>query len=775
GLSGLAQKLKTHLIHGLSGKDADLSIRLAAFGRNEIPPKPPKTFLRLMMDALQDVTLVILIICACISFALSFYHPGGDTFEAEVKPKEANVEWIEGAAIIIAVIVVVLVTAFNDWTKERQFRGLQSKIELDQKFNVIRENSVRQIPIKDIVVGDICQIKYGDLLPADGVVVQSNDLKVDESSLTGESDLIKKHESRDPFLLSGTHIMEGSGKMLVLAVGEHSQTGMIFKLLGATKEEEVTTDKKPSESKNQNNEIADADAKERLIKSGSAKGMTIAIMTVLVLLIRFSIEEFIQRGERWNNKYWSRFVRYLITGITVLVVAVPEGLPLAVTISLAYAVKKMMHDNNLVRHLDACETMGNATAICSDKTGTLTTNRMTVVQIYIGEKHWKNVENPNKAKEIVVPAKTKEIVFEGIAVNSSYSSKLLPPPEREVLAKQVGNKTECGLLGFVGVLGGSYDEIRTRYPEERFVHVYTFNSGIQGTDVAKEASDIILVDDNFNSIVKAVMWGRNVYDSIAKFLQFQLTVNVVAVFCAFIGACIVKESPLRAVQMLWVNLIMDTLASLALATEVPTEELLTRLPYGRTRPLISRTMMKNILGHAIYQLGVMLFILFAGPTVFDMDDGRPVDSVFKPSEHFTMIFNVFVLMTLFNEINCRKIHGEQNVFRGIFTNPIFYGIWVVTFVVQIVLVQYGSVAFSCVALTFEQWMWCLFFGVTVLLWNQIVNLIPVTHHMPKWGAGEVYEPNSPVDLGPEGQSRQGASLTKGQILWLRGITRLQTQ
>ena len=152
--------------------------------------------------------------------------------------EEANVEWIEGAAIIIAVLVVVFVTAFNDWTKERQFRGLQSKIELDQKFNVVRENVTRQIPIKEIVVGDICQIKYGDLLPADGVVVQSNDLKVDESSLTGESDLIKKHESKDPFLLSGTHIMEGSGKMLVLAVGEHSQTGVIFKLLGATKEED---------------------------------------------------------------------------------------------------------------------------------------------------------------------------------------------------------------------------------------------------------------------------------------------------------------------------------------------------------------------------------------------------------------------------------------------------------------------------------------------------------------------------------------------------------
>lgn len=136
----------------------------------------------------------------------------------------------------------------------------------------------------------------------------------------------------------------------------------------------------------------------------------------------------------------------------------------------------MMFDNNLVRHLDACETMGNATAICSDKTGTLTTNRMTVVQVYVSEKHWKNVENPVKAKEIAVPEKTREVILEGISINSSYASKLLPPPEREILPKQVGNKTECGLLGFVVNLGGDYNEIRGVYPEESFVHVYTFNS-----------------------------------------------------------------------------------------------------------------------------------------------------------------------------------------------------------------------------------------------------------------------------------------------------------
>jgi Ca2+ transporting ATPase len=209
-----------------------------------------------------------------------------------------------------------------------------------------------------------------------------------------------------------------------------------------------------------------------------------------------------------------------------------------------------------------------------------------------------------------------------------------------------------------------------------------FAMGIQGTDVAKEASDIILTDDNFNSIVKAVMWGRNVYDSIAKFLQFQLTVNVVAVICAFVGACVVARSPLRAVQMLWVNLIMDTLASLALATEPPTEELLKRRPYGRTKALISKRMIMTILGQSVYQLAVVFTLLFAGPQLFDMDSALN-DEAFKPTQHFTMIFNSFVLMTLFNEINSRKIHGERNVFSGLFSNPIFYTIWIVTLCLQV--------------------------------------------------------------------------------------------
>merc|ERR1711988_54388 len=194
-----------------------------------------------------------------------------------------------------------------------------------------------------------------------------------------------------------------------------------------------------------------------------------------------------------------------------------------------------------------------------------------------------------------------------------------------------------------------------------------FAMGIAGTDVAKEASDIILTDDNFTSIVKAVMWGRNVYDSIAKFLQFQLTVNVVAAVVAFIGSFAVRSSPLRAVQMLWVNLIMDTFASLALATEPPTPDLLSRKPYPRNKALISKTMAKNILGHSVYQL-IVVFSLLAFPSLIPCNaqcyqSGEKAGSLrahwtipedpANPSEHFTIIFNVFVMMQIFNEVNAR--------------------------------------------------------------------------------------------------------------------------
>lgn len=255
----ICARLKTSPVEGLSGNPADLEKRRLVFGKNMIPPKKPKTFLELVWEALQDVTLIILEIAAIISLVLSFYRPPGGENEIcghivsnPEEDEEGETGWIEGAAILASVIIVVFVTAFNDWSKEKQFRGLQSRIELEQKFSIIRNGQLIQLPVAEIVVGDIAQVKYGDLLPADGILIQGNDLKIDESSLTGESDHVKKTLDKDPMLLSGTHVMEGSGRMVVTAVGINSQTGIIFTLLGANEEED---DEKKKKGKGLLNEI----------------------------------------------------------------------------------------------------------------------------------------------------------------------------------------------------------------------------------------------------------------------------------------------------------------------------------------------------------------------------------------------------------------------------------------------------------------------------------------------------------------------------------------
>lgn len=207
GLEGLAAKLGTSLLTGLDDSPPSIEKRVNVYGRNEIPPKAPKSIFRLALEALQDTTLVMLMICSVISIGLSFYHPAEEKKDEEfmlVKSKDlGNLEWVEGAAIMVAVVVVVFVTAFNDWRKEKQFRGLKSKIESNHLASVIRNGQVKQINVKDLVVGDICCIKYGDLIPADGVVTNSSDLKIDESSLTGETDLIKKNNVDNLTLLSG--------------------------------------------------------------------------------------------------------------------------------------------------------------------------------------------------------------------------------------------------------------------------------------------------------------------------------------------------------------------------------------------------------------------------------------------------------------------------------------------------------------------------------------------------------------------------------------------
>ena len=228
-----------------------------------------------------------------------------------------------------------------------------------------------------------------------------------------------------------------------------------------------------------------------------------------------------------------------------------------------------------------------------------------------------------------------------------------------------------------------------------------FAMGITGTEVAKEASDIILLDDNFASIITAVKWGRNIYENVRKFLQFQLTVNCVAMFIVFLGGVALNDPPLTSVQMLWVNLIMDTGAALALATEPPGDDLLTRKPYKRDETIVTSVMWRNIVGMAVYQAAVLIVMLFYGKEIFSLEYDDALDFYYTINnvqysndgkiKLFTLIFNSFVFMQIFNEINSRKLgENEYNSFRGFFNNFLFLIILIFTIVVQILMVQYGG-------------------------------------------------------------------------------------
>ncbi|XP_069941031.1 plasma membrane calcium-transporting ATPase 2 isoform X2 [Cherax quadricarinatus] len=346
------------------------------------------------------------------------------------------------------------------------------------------------------------------------------------------------------------------------------------------------------------------------------------------------------------------------------------------------------------------------------------------------------------------------------------------PQDKYILVKGIINSKSGTASQVVAVTGDGTND----GPALKMADV-GFAMGITGTDVAKEACDIVLTDDNFSSIVKAVMWGRNVYDSISKFLQFQLTVNVVAVTIAFVSICIISDTPLKTVQMLWVNLIMDTLASLALATEPPTQALLLRKPYGRTMPLLTPIMLRNIIGQAIFMVAIVFLLLFYGHRLVDIDDGLYAKLGEPPSQHFTLIFNTFVMMTVFNEINARKIHGEHNVFQGITSNPLFYGIWIVTIAGQIMIVQLGGYAFSTAALTLDQWLWCVFFGILTLLWGQVLTTLSSIFVFIMGVRSAAVHPRE-VPHGVSGDSLETAFNKKkrdAHVFWIESITDLQTQ
>ena len=886
---------------------------------------------------------------AAISLALGIYEAVGQTPDPGASQ---SLDWVEGLAILVAVIIVVLVTGFNDYRREKQFVKLNAKKD-DREIKVIRSGKSILVSVYDITVGDVVHLESGDSLPADGILISGHGVQCDESSATGESDAMKKTtgaevwrhieegtatSTLDPFIISGSKVLEGVGTYLVTSVGVNSSHGKIMASL-QTENEDTPLQVKLAKMANWIGYI----------------GSSVAGLLFFVLLIRFLVG--LSSNTASPAKKGSQFLDILIVAITIVVVAVPEGLPVAVTLALSFATKRMLKENNLVRHLRACETMGNATTICSDKTGTLTQNKMTVVAGTLGtsirfareaalDDDEDKVSTFQSAFEKISPA-VRSLLIQSIALNSTafegeengqmtfigsktetallvlakeqlgmgpvaeeragvevvqlipfdskrkcmgivvrlasgdyrllvkgaaeimlgkatkelvnlsgetleedyhtesttnelsqsitdYAKKSLrtiamlyrdfpqwPPAGAQIIQddKRMANfddiLNDMVLIGIVGIQDPLRDGVERAVqqcqkagivvrmvtgdnvttaasiarscgilspsgtvmegprfrqlsepemdavlpnlqvlarssPEDKRILVARlkaigetvavtgdgtndapalktadigFSMGIAGTEVAKEASSIILMDDNFSSIVKAIMWGRSVNDAVSKFLQFQLTVNVTAVILAFVSAISSpnSHSVLSAVQLLWVNLIMDTFAALALATDAPTEKILDRKPVTKSANLITTNMWKMITGQALYQLAITFVLYFAGADILDYDVAA--DATLQ-TQLDTMVFNTFVWMQIFNEFNSRRLDNRLNIFEGLHRNYFFLAINAIMIGGQILIVFVGGAAFQLTRIDATQWAVCILCALPCLLWAVVLRYVP---------------------------------------------------
>ncbi|KAL2868262.1 putative calcium-translocating P-type ATPase(PMCA-type) [Aspergillus lucknowensis] len=986
GVSGLGKALRTDLKAGLSdderrlegkvvydaetssfgyletpssseGTDTQFYDRIRIFSQNRLPARKMAGFLKLLWMAYNDKIIILLTVAAIISLSLGIY---------QTIDEGHGVDWVEGVAIVVAIATVTIVTALNDWQKERQFAKLNKRVSSsirppkskpngtqnnDREVKAIRSGKVVMISIYDINVGDVLHLEPGDSVPADGVLISGHGIKCDESSATGESDQMKKTDgfevSRqiaegtatkklDPFMISGSQVLEGVGTYLVTSVGKFSTYGRILMSL------QESNDPTPLQVK-----------LGKLANWIGWLGSGAAIILFFVLLFRFIAN--LPNNTGTAAAKGKEFVDILIVAVTVIVVAIPEGLPLAVTLALAFATTRMVKENNLVRILRACETMGNATVICSDKTGTLTQNKMTVVAGTLGSKSFGHSTGEGESTSMSAGELFKscshdarDVLVKSIALNSTAFEE-----EKDGSKEFIGSKTEVALLqlardylamdvtterasatvaqlipfdssrkcmgvvyrvseghyrlavkgaaeimvekcstrlnfdsdsvsiqaastedkqqsldtvdsyakrslrtiglvykdfyapswppveavrmpddpesadfdsifrdmtwlGVMGIqdplrpevpaaiqkcrgagvqvkmvtgdnistataiaescgiktTGGTVMEgpkfrqlseeemdkviphlqvLARSSPEDKRILVSRlkklgetvavtgdgtndgpalkaadvgFSMGIAGTEVAKEASSIILLDDNFKSIVTAISWGRAVNDAVAKFLQFQITVNITAVILTFVSSLYSSDnqSVLSAVQLLWVNLIMDTFAALALATDAPTEKILDRKPVPKGASLFTVTMWKMILGQAIYQLVITFMLFFAGDRILSGHlDPRP-DIAQRQLD--TIVFNTFVWMQIFNEFNNRRLDNKLNIFEGMHRNFWFIGINCIMVGGQIMIIYVGGEAFTVRELNAMQWGVCIALAIGCLPWAVALRFIP---------------------------------------------------
>lgn len=856
--------------------DAEVVESRRLHGDNVLTPPAKEPLWRKFLAKLTDPLIIILLVAAALSIGIAFYEYFGLGHDATA--------FLEPIGILLAVVLATGLAFIFETKADREF-DILNKVNDDEPVRVIRNGQSQQIPKRDVVAGDVVMIGTGDEIPADGTLIDAVALMVDESSLTGEPACAKTTDSRDfdpeatfpsNRVMRGTKVMEGHGVFRAEAVGDRTENGKVFQAAQIDNSIKTPLDEQL----------------ERLGSLITKLGYAVAALVVVGRLgIYFSNEPF----------EWISFITYLLQtvmlAVTLLVVSVPEGLPMAVTLSLAYSMRRMLKTNNLVRKLHACETMGATTVICTDKTGTLTQNRMRVasMQFY--------------PVEGFTQQQCDALVREGMAVNSTASLDLSrkddPQPignptegalllwlhdngcdylelkrraervaelpfstERKYMATAVVSAAEAGrrilyvkgapeilltmcdmpqqqregirttlaeyqnqamrtlafafrpladgeqgitpegISGRLAMLGiaAISDPVREEVPaavtecrnagievkivtgdttatareigrriglwsddtdtdrniitgpefealderqladrvmdlkiiararpmdKKRLVEALqahnqvvavtgdgtndapalkTANVGLSmgdGTSVAKEASDITIIDNSFGSIARAVMWGRSLYLNIQRFILFQLTVNVAACLTVLFGAFTGTESPLTVTQMLWVNLILDTFAAMALASLPPSPQVMNAKPRDRSAFIITSHMKRRIIstGGLFFLLMMVLLYLFRHADVESLLQPWHLD--FSSPGHISpyelsLFFTLFVMLQFWNLFNARAFGTGRSAFHIAHCDG-FVFIALLILVGQYLIVTFGGTMFSVVPLKAADW------------------------------------------------------------------------
>ncbi|TYZ65339.1 hypothetical protein PybrP1_012663 [[Pythium] brassicae (nom. inval.)] len=826
GVTGLANLLCVNPEQGLPHTEVEtgFTLRRDRFGTNVFTDAPMKSLLRLFYESLQDTTLIILIIAAIASLVTGYMeHP--------------ETGWSEGVAIITGVFLVALVTSVNNYSKEKQFRALSAKND-DVLVKVIRCGKPDQVQVGDINVGDVIILETGDKVPADAILIRGQDLKCNESSLTGEPDDVKKTEKSDPFLLSSCLVASGRAECLVIAVGPECRWGKIKSKL--VREQKAT----PLMEK-----------LEDMAKLIGYVGMFFSVATMVAMIIIFAVSD--DKKEEYS---WPSYVLHtFLIGVTIIVVAIPEGLPLAafkhkqsqlpvnkstldeLAQNIAVNTSAFLKDVNGTPVVQGNKTEG-AMLIWMHKAGFLYDElRAQHFQPKRGDRLFpfssekktmsaivKRSDGSHRlytkgAAEVVLAQSVKYINKEGNAMDISaikraelngiitkmadsalrticishrdFPSGALPSdlqsmpeaPEEELVVSAI-----CGIQD--PLRPDVTEAIRDCKRAGIMVRMVTGDNIHTATAIAKQCGIMTaggvalegpvfrkMTVDELNKVLPhlQVLARSSPDDKYRLFLQFQLTVNIVALIVTFVSAVTGREPPLNSVMMLWINLIMDTMGALALGTEAPTEALLDRRPYKKSARLLGRGIVKNILCQAVFQLALVFILLAYGHNEFGFPEGNTclkfeyslkssfselsADSCITASgkacsslkcedyvsqtdlslnnypvgclkaycttydyRHYTVIFNTFVFSQLFNEFNARRTNNDWRVFSGVITNPLFIFIIVTTIVVQVLLAEFGGNFTKTSSITFQQWLICFGHGALSIPVGILMRFIPIS-------------------------------------------------